>query len=582
MAFINSNRARALFIVIILLASIIVPLGGGRAAARATASSSPAYLTGVEGYGSALYKSADGGVGCRKASVVENQQIVQRDLQQELKNIDVMRTEATTGLKIVLRATPALEQNAKAKAAFLKAAEQWEQRVRTQVTVVVDVDFGETWFGQEFPDDVVGMTNPQMLIIEGEYLEVLEHMLDRVSTGQEQGLYFKLPLGPVPTSIGDTLNVLATSANFRAVGMIDATATPPAEPVIWGPPPAIGLSSSVVYDFDPTDGIDADKADFESVASHELGHVLGFETAVGQVELNPDCVPGVTIWDLFRLRPGASTGAFSTAERVLSSGGAQVFFNGVDQWQLSTGRPDRTGGDGQQPSHWKDDEELGVRLGVMDPTISVGRRQSVTLKDLNTLDLIGFSLFPVGDTKPVLSTLKADINGDVLTLEVFGTDPDGDVVKARLSFLDHKDHLVGGTVPFEVDAGVPSRVVCRVDASGMGASPAAVRAGLTLVDTKGNESATVFADFTQGDKGGPKVSSAVYKRGKLVIKGKRLGPQPEVEVNGELILSPFGTSFSTKKVEVEGTTTELNIRTGDNRVRVISGGLRSNIVVLEN
>jgi hypothetical protein len=515
-------------------------------------------------------------------STAENAQIVQRDLQQELTPIDVPRTQAANGLKIVLRATPALEQNAKAKAAFIKAAEQWEIRVRTQVTVVVDVDFGPTWFGQEFPEEVVGITSPQMLIAERQYTEVHEKLLDHVSTFEERGLYFLLPPGVVPTTLGDQDNILATSANFRAIAMIDATATPGAEPVSWGPPPAIGLSSSVVYDFDPTDGIDVDKADFEAVAAHELGHVLGFESAVGQVELNPDCVPGVTVWDLFRLRPGASSGTFQTAERVLASGGAHIFFNGVDQWQLSTGRPDRTGGDGQQPGHWKDDQELGLRIGVMDPTIGVGRRQSITLRDLNTLDMIGFSLFPIGDAKPVITSLKGDINGDVLTLQVFGSDPDGDVVKARLSFLDHRDDLVGETVPFEVDAGVPSTLVCRVDAAGMGASPAAVLAGLTLVDTKGNESKTVFADFTAGDKGGPKISSAVYKRGKLLIKGKRLGPNPEVEVNGELILSPFGASFTTKKVEVEGTTTELNIRTGDNRVRVISGGLRSNIVVLEN
>src|SRR5262245_60106234 len=133
MTFISSNRTRASFIVIILFVGLIVPLGGSRASAKATASSSAGYLTGVLGYGSALYKSAKGGVGCRQVSVVENAQVAQRDLQQELTPIDVMRTEAATGLKIVLRATPALEQNAKAKAAFVKAAEEWEARVRTQV-----------------------------------------------------------------------------------------------------------------------------------------------------------------------------------------------------------------------------------------------------------------------------------------------------------------------------------------------------------------------------------------------------------------------------------------------------------------
>src|SRR5262249_43074554 len=162
-----------------------------------------------------------------------------------------------------------------------------------------------------------------------------------------------------------------------AIGMIDSIATPPAEPVLWGPPPAIGLNSNVEYDFDSSDGVDDGKTDFESLAAHEIGHVLGFESAVGQLEVNPNCVPSVSVWDLFRLRPGGGLSNFGTAQRVLSSGGTQVFFNGSQQLQLETGRPDQAGGDGAQPSHWKDDAETGLRLGVMDPTIVPSRRQAI-------------------------------------------------------------------------------------------------------------------------------------------------------------------------------------------------------------
>src|SRR6185436_10688671 len=124
------------------------------------------------------------------------------------------------------------------------------------------------------------------------------------------------------------------SALFRAQQFISDIATPDLDPGIWGPPPAIGFNSSVAYDFDPTDGIDAGKEDFEAAVSHEIGHVLGFVSYTGLVELDPSQEIAVSVWDLFRMRPGQ---AFSTADRILSSGGSQVFSGGAASYPLSTG-----------------------------------------------------------------------------------------------------------------------------------------------------------------------------------------------------------------------------------------------------
>jgi len=317
---------------------------------------------------------------------------------------------------------------------------------------------------------------------------------------------------------------------------------------------------------------------------HELGHVLGFESAVGQLEVNQDCIPGVTVWDLFRLRPVANITSFPTAERPLKSGGVQVFFNGTDQWQLSTGKPDKTGGDEEQPSHWKDDSEVGLRIGVMDPTLEAGRRQAATLRDLSALDIMGYALKPIGNAPPSISHMNADLNGDILTLNIFGSDLDGDVVKAKLSLLDQKDHELGSTAPFDIDAGIPSNIVVTLDTAGLGQSPAALHVGLILIDTHDNESKEVIADFSGGDTGGPKLSNANYKSGMLVIKGKRLGSDLQVEVNGFVATSSAApnVNVSKKRVTVEAPPQNLNLRTGANRIRVIANGLRSNLIVMNN
>jgi len=577
------NPKTAFFVALLLVLVVAAPFRKTRAAAPAQRIRVADRLTGLSSqYISTLYSSQNGSVGCRGARIEEGVQVASRDLNQELTPIEVVRTNSATGLTINLRATSSLDQNPDAKAAFQRAAALWEAVIRTPITIIIDVDFGETWFGTPYPDGVVGFTNPQMLAGPGLYQGLKQNLVLDSSTQQELSLYYSMPDFQVPTDVGDLDTVIGSSALFRAVGFIEPEADPAMEPQIWGPPPAIGLNSSVAYDFDPSDGIDPDKEDFESVAAHEIGHVLGFESAVGQLEVNPDCTPALAVWDLFRVRPGAGLSGFGTAERILSSGGSQVFFDGAQQWALSTGQPDGAAGDAQQPSHWKDDLESGQRIGVMDPTIAQGRQQSITFKDLSALDIMGYALKPIGNSPPSVNVVGADLNGDVLTLNVIGTDPDGDVVQAKLTMLDQKDHLLGETAPFEVDAGVPRLVVLNMEASGLSASPDAMHVGLTLIDTHGNKSSMAIADFSQGDKGGPTISAAAYKKGVLVIKGKRLQGAPTVEINGQPIVSggTFAVEGSKKKVTVEAPAGDLNIRTGSNRVRIINNGLRSNLITL--
>ncbi len=288
----------------------------------------------------------------------------------------------------------------------------------------------------------------------------------------------------------------------------------------------------------------------------------------------------MTVWDLFRLRPGATMGTLGTADRILSSGGAQVFYEG-NEFQLSTGRPDGTSEDGLQPSHWRDDSIVGQRIGIMDPTIATGVRQTITLNDLTALDLFGYTLKPFGNNPPSIGSLAADLSGDVLTVTGAASDADGDVVQAQAQFLDQKGRALGQTVPFATDFGIISSMPVRLKFTGMGGLAEATQISLVLIDSRGNRSTAVIADFSGGDAGAPKVTSAFYDGASLIVKGKRIAGNVQVEVNGVIVSPPAAVSVaaSGKKLAIMGASAELNLRIGPNRIRLISGGLRSSLLV---
>ena len=579
----NSCRT-ALCILVIAL----VLLGNNRAGISRAETHSPAgasspdsvLLTGAPETSTSVLYQAGGAAGCRNSTPEESLAIARRDVTRELRSITPPHLQSAGGLEIILRATPELDANPQAKAAFLRAAEVWTSKVQSPTTVIIDADFGATWFGDEFGQGVIGITNPQMLVASQSYFTVLNRLMGSTSDPRESSLYWALPTTTgVPTDLGDTMSVLAPSAVFRTLGLINPD--PTIDPPFYGPSPAMGFNAAMDFDFDPSDGIDEGKYDFEAVVSHEIGHVLGFTSAVGQRELNPDCELAVTVWDLFRLRPGASMGSFATSQRILSSGGAQVFFEGDSELQLSTGRPDGTGGDGVQPSHWRDDMIVGQRIGIMDPTIPAGTRQTITFNDLTALDLFGYTLKPIGNNRPAISTLAADLNGDVLTLTGAAADADGDVAQVEAQFLDQKGHLVAQTSPFDAAFGLTPTIALRVNFTGMGGVPEATQVSLVLIDSRGNRSPAVSADFSGGDPGAVKLKLATYDGTMLLIKGKRLTADTQVEINGVIVAPPASYNVTTngKKLTIVAPSAALNIRPGANRIRLISGGLRSSLLV---
>jgi len=307
-----------------------------------------------------------------------------------------IRLQTSVGLQIELHATSQLNQNATAKNAFIVAANHWEGIISTPITVIVDVDFGTTIFGTEFDDDVLGATGTEEDTFP--YADARARLLANSPTTAESQLYNALPAGPgVPTQLSSnafsSLTVRMSRPNARALGFVNDVANPGSVPLGAGDA-AIGFNSSFDFDFNPNNGVAFDEIDFDSVATHEIGHALGFLSESGGAVYAPP-----SIWDLFRFRPGAANlGTFATAQRVMTSGGTQVYFNGQNntfgsqELRLSTGGPFGTAGDGNQSSHWKDDDITGQYIGIMDPNIGSGETSPITSNDVNTLDSFGYSI----------------------------------------------------------------------------------------------------------------------------------------------------------------------------------------------
>ncbi|HWO03071.1 MAG TPA: NF038122 family metalloprotease [Blastocatellia bacterium] len=578
------QQSIAIVLFVLMLMALATPIT--KSSASSQSEDRPNYfgLVAMPEVGAEVQDFEDGTLKCRQASPEEALEISRRDpnLQlQEITNADRDQLNAQTGgLTFTLRATSQLEQYPQAKAAFLRAAGVWESILQNPIHVVVDVDFGPTGFGRPFPPSRLGETGFQNVAGDSLYPTVRDKLIAGASSVEERSLYNLLPAPGVPTDIGVAAGVFGPATMFRALGILDPVADPERERATLGAPPSISFNSAFKFDFDPSDGIDRDKIDFTAVAEHEIGHLLGFFSAVGIREQVPDSPLGVSVWDLFRFRPGVTLGTFTSSPRVLSSGGVHVFFAGHSEVQLSTGRGDQSGGDHEQSHHWKANELSGRYLGVMDPTLDFGEVAPITDNDLDALDAIGYRVArDDGDGVPVIRDLAASLDGDMLSLTGTAVDSGGDIAQAQVKLLNGGGLTVAQTSQFAVDFGTSSQVSFRLTVSNLSNFPTAVQARLELTDRQGQTSKPVIAMFNHAVPGGPLLSNVSRNGKKLKIKGEHLDGGVAVEINGVIVAE--GTNESDNKMIVKGSDTSLNLRSGPNRVRVRNGALWSNIYILD-
>ena len=343
-----------------------------------------------------IYLSPSGDTVCRDASPAEAREINRRpnvplrrinhlegDAYQPYASGSDQQASATAGLTIVLRATAQLDANPAAKQAFINAAAKWEALIADPITVTIDVDYGTTSFGTAFPSsNTLGLTSSSGFIIP--YTTVRSRLISRAAPGSEESVMLNnLPATVLPADVlsGSVSNVFVPPSLMSVLGL--SMTNPPV--------PKIGFNSAFGFDFDPTDGVTPGLTDFDSVAVHEIGHALGFTSQGGSGN------DRASIWDFYRFKPGTASNAnFATATRALSAGvdagDRRVQFNGNAEVELSTGKPDATGGDGRQSSHWKDDQFGVPYIGIMDPTMPRGVHKSITANDTRALDFFGYSV----------------------------------------------------------------------------------------------------------------------------------------------------------------------------------------------
>jgi hypothetical protein len=340
-----------------------------------------------------LYEAANGDMVCRAATPAERaelEKIIPGNLQPI--NHTVKEREPSTAshgaqhLKIILLATDNLNANAAAKAAFIRAAAVWENLITSPVTVYIDVDYGTTNFGAPWGQGILGSTSPAASIGIN-YPTLRRNLVNRANTPAKLGTFNALPVNNVPTDLGNAEQVVVSAAVARAIGFLNPTAQE------TDSKPRIGFNSntSLPFDFDSSDGVVG--RDFEAVATHEIGHALGFTSRSGSGSTNPG------VWDLYRFRSGTTNGTFSTAQRIMTVGGpvpnSQFYFvPGINQLGLSDGGPDAVetnNADGNQSSHWRqaflnDD----VYIGIMDPRLPANTVRQVTANDVQALEMFGY------------------------------------------------------------------------------------------------------------------------------------------------------------------------------------------------
>src|SRR6185369_11655231 len=193
---------------------------------------------------------------------------------------------------------------------------------------------------------------------------------------------------------------------------------------------------------------------------------------------------------------------FSQAPRVLSSGGEQVFAAAGVELPLSTGRPDGSGGDKFQASHWKNDSLINDwYIGVMEVGLPTGKHQVMTSHDLLAIRMMGYKLKPGIEMAPEIGDLSGRIQGDALTMTGLSVNASSNLIEAQVTVLDGSGNALAEYRHAPFSPGESAVAGFALEFAGINEWRAATQASLTLLDGAGNRSRAITTGILKGDSG---------------------------------------------------------------------------------
>jgi hypothetical protein len=276
---------------------------------------------------------------------------------------------------------------------FASAGSVWSAQLQDNITVNLNI----SW--QSLPSGVIGAATPNY--VELQYANVRSALLSTASSANDNQAYASLPSGPAysriinrtsdnPNGVNSPITythsltpVQVTMANAKVLGLVAPGAAPDA---------SIVFSSNTAWDFDPSNGTTAGQYDFITLCAHEIGHALGFVSAVDALDragggLAADQIPS-RLLDLFR---------FSTQSRTVGVGVTDVAADSRTKFLSLNGgttalTPFASGvnfGTGFQASHWQEFQFAGY---LMDPQLFPGVQRGVSATDLRAFDVMGYRI----------------------------------------------------------------------------------------------------------------------------------------------------------------------------------------------
>jgi len=308
--------------------------------------------------------------------------IIGQVLPDGLQGVQPRGPALAAGPTITINAGPGLLAVPAAMAAFQRSADTWEKKFRDNVAISINADLADLGEG------ILGSTGSTSCLVG--YDSIRNALI--ADADPDETIVNQIPLLAdwdviLPPGFGFTAWISATKGNLSALGFNCAPGNADA---------TIAFNTDFLprFDYDSTDGIGPTKFDFEAIATHEIGHVLGFVSRVDGVDVTLNqggtATVDMRLPDIFRLRPGDGAAAFPTAPRIGSPGdfeAVQMFYDGVQELMFSTAV---YFGDGNQASHWKADDITGTTIGIMDPTLGFGQHEEVSVNDERFYGIIGW------------------------------------------------------------------------------------------------------------------------------------------------------------------------------------------------